>query len=87
VSPDSARAVPRDKGRSNTMQQPAIDSRPAEEDEEEVERRQQILKNQAAIQLLDSWLQEEITPEKQAAWEQFKQVMNEDRAPEWQIFP
>ncbi len=69
------------------MKQPAIDSRPAEEDQEEAERRQQIQQNQAAIQLLDSWLQEESTPDGRAAWEQFKQVMNEDRAPEWQVFP
>ena len=60
-------------------------------DETEEERRQrQIEKNQAAIALLDSWLNEtdpEVIREQQETWEYLKRVLDEDRLSYRKLFP
>jgi hypothetical protein len=43
------------------------------------EQAEQIRKNQAAIELLGEWLAEEPDPEEEAAWQQFKEDLEEDR--------
>jgi hypothetical protein len=56
-------------------------------DEVEIERQQQIEKNQVAIQLLDAWLAEPETQEQKETWEYLRRVLDEDRLSDRKLFP
>ena len=61
------------------------------DDEAEAERRRlQIEKNQAAIALLDSWLNEtdpDVIREQRETWEFLKKALDEDRLSYRKLFP
>ncbi len=59
----------------------------SQEESEAEWRRKQIEKNQAAIQLLDSWLAEEETQEQRETWEFLKKALDEDRLSYRKLFP
>ena len=62
----------------------------AEVDAEAEQRRRQREKNQAAIDLLDSWLNEtdpEVIREQRETWEFLKQALDEDRLSYRKHFP
>jgi len=48
---------------------------------------EQLRKNQAAIALLDSWLEEEEASEHQQAWDFLKTAFDEDRLSDRPLFP
>ena len=71
------------------LKQTAAPPSPVDEAEEE-RRRLQIEKNQAAIALLDSWLNEDdpdIIREQRETWEFLKQALDEDRPAYRKLFP
>ena len=65
-------------------------SQTAVDEAEEERRRLQIEKNQAAIALLDSWLNEDdpdIIREQRETWEFLKQALDDDRPSYGKLFP
>jgi hypothetical protein len=65
------------------MQQHAI---PASDPNEEQRRREQIRRNQAVIDLLNSW-EEEDEEEQRETWEFLKRALDEDRPSHRKLFP
>ncbi len=68
------------------MQQPITPAPDLTDAEREARRQEQIQRNQAALEMLDEWDQED--PEEQReTWEYLKRVLDEDRPSYRKLFP
>ena len=56
-------------------------------DSEEVERKLQVERNQAAIRLLRSWREEGDEQEQKETWEFIRRALDEDRLSDRKLFP